>query len=309
MYILLLLLTNLQTFAMEKTYSLTAHYDEFQEVKYGGRYSSDILSNGMTLHLGGSLDRHMGRTRGGTLSNSRNKDPSSSGSSGGLPRWSRREICLLSALVFAAGLCVILGSMLALKFISLDAQQDPQCRQDCQRKRSLLRAARFVQANIDPTIQPCQDFYSFACGGWLRHHSIPEDKLSYGIITAIGEHNEEKLQRLLLEPVRRRGPNSAERKVKEFYRSCINIQEIDKLGSGPMLEVIDSCGGWDLAGAPPGPAGWEREGAPQRPDFNELLYRTQGVYSTAVFFTVTVNVDDKNSSRNAIRVRKRMLGN
>uniref|UniRef100_A0A3Q3WFE6 Uncharacterized protein n=1 Tax=Mola mola TaxID=94237 RepID=A0A3Q3WFE6_MOLML len=270
---------------MEKTYSLTAHYDEFQEVKYGGRYSSDILSNGMTLHLGGSLDH-----------------PNSAGNSGGLPRWSRREICLLSALVFAAGMCVILGSMLALKYISLDAQQDPQCRQDCQRKRSLLRAARFVQANIDPTVQPCQDFYSFACGGWLRRYGIPEDKLSYGIITAIGEHNEEKLQRLLLEPIRRDGPNSAERKVKEFYRSCINIQEIDNLKSGPMTEVIDSCGGWDLVGAPPGAAGWEREGAPKRPDFNELLYRTQGVYSTAVFFSLTVNVDDKNSTRNAIRV-------
>lgn len=287
---------------MEKTYSLTAHYDEFQEVKYGGRYSSDILSNGMTLHLGGSLDRHVGRARGGTWSNGRNRDLSSTSSSGGLPRWSRREICLLSALVFAAGMCVILGSMLALKYISLDAQQDPQCQQDCRRKRSLLRAARFVQANIDPTIQPCQDFYSFACGGWLRRHGIPEDKLSYGIITAIGEHNEEKLQRLLLEPIRRHGPNSAERKVKEFYRSCINIKEIDKLGSSPMTEVLDSCGGWDLVGAPPAAAGWETEGAPQRPDFNELLYRTQGVYSTAVFFSLTVNVDDKNSSRNAIRI-------
>uniref|UniRef100_A0A3Q2Y619 Endothelin converting enzyme like 1 n=1 Tax=Hippocampus comes TaxID=109280 RepID=A0A3Q2Y619_HIPCM len=255
---------------MEKTYSLTAHYDEFQEVKYGGRYSSDILS--------------------------------SASSGGGLPRWSRREICLLSALVFAAGMCVILGSMLALKYISLEAQQDPQCRQDCQRRRVLLRAARFVQANIDPTIQPCQDFYSFACGGWLRRHAIPEDKLSYGIITAIGEHNEEKLQRILLDPIQRREPDSAERKVKEFYRSCVNIQEIDKLGSDPMMEVIDSCGGWDQAGAPPGAAGWEKEGAPQRPDFNELLYRTQGVYSTAVFFSLTVNVDDKNSSQNAIRI-------
>lgn len=290
---------------MEKTYSLTAHYDEFQEVKYGGRYSSDILSNGMTLHLGGSLDRHVGRSsRGGAWSN-KSKDASGGGGGGGskgVPRWSRREICLLSALVFAAGLCVILGSMLALKYISLDSQQDPQCRQDCQRRRALLRAARFVQANVDPTIQPCQDFYSFACGGWLRRHGIPEDKLSYGIITAIGEHNEEKLQRLLLEPVRRRGPASAERKVKEFYRSCIGVQEIDRLGSEPMMEVIDSCGGWDLAGAPPGAAGWETEGAAQRPDFNELLYRTQGVYSTAVFFSLTVNVDDKNSSRNAIRV-------
>uniref|UniRef100_A0A1A8FLU7 Endothelin converting enzyme-like 1 n=1 Tax=Nothobranchius korthausae TaxID=1143690 RepID=A0A1A8FLU7_9TELE len=287
---------------MEKTYSLTAHYDEFQEVKYGGRYSSDILSNGMTLHLGGSLDRHVGRGRGGTWSKNQNRDLSSNSSGSGLPRWSRREICLLSALVFAAGMCVILGSMLALKYISLDAQQDPQCRQDCQRKRTLLRAARFVQANIDPTIQPCQDFYSFACGGWLRRHGIPEDKLSYGIITAIGEHNEEKLHQLLQEPIRRPGPNSAERKVKEFYRACVNIQEIDKLGSNPMTEVLDSCGGWDLVGAPPGAAGWESEGAPLRPDFNELLYRTQGVYSTAVFFSLTVNVDDKNSSRNAIRV-------
>ncbi|XP_077468176.1 endothelin converting enzyme-like 1 [Stigmatopora argus] len=287
---------------MEKTYSLTAHYDEFQEVKYGGRYSSDVLSNGMTLHLGGSLDRHMTCGREGTWANGRNKDATSTSSSGGLPRWSRREICLLSALVFAAGMCVILGSMLALKYISLEAQQDPQCRQDCQRRRILLRAARFVQANIDPTIQPCQDFYSFACGGWLRRHAIPEDKLSYGIITAIGDNNEEKLQRLLLEPIQRRELNSAERKVKEFYRSCVNIQEIDKLGSDPMVEVIDSCGGWDQAGAPPGSAGWEKEGTPQRPDFNELLYRTHGVYSTAVFFSLTVNVDDKNSSRNAIRI-------
>ena len=213
---------------------------------------------------------------------------------------------MLSALVFAAGMCVILGSMLALKYLSLEAQTDPLCRHDCQRRRTLLRAARFVQANIDPTIQPCQDFYSFACGGWLRRHGIPEDKLSYGIITAIGEHNEEKLRRLLLEPVRRRGADSAERKVKDFYRSCMDIREIDALGSLPMSQVIDSCGGWDLvAAAAPGGAGWEDEGAPQRPDFNEMLYRTQGVFSTAVFFSLTVNVDDKNSSRNAIRVSSR----
>ncbi|KAF3848147.1 hypothetical protein F7725_021175 [Dissostichus mawsoni] len=274
---------------MEKTYSLTAHYDEFQEVKYGGRYSSDILSNGMTLSLGGSLDRHTTRGRGGTLSNGETKI------------WEAPA----AAEDFLDG---VVGRYASFRrwflppYISLDAQQDPQCRQDCQRKRSLLRAARFVQSNIDPTIQPCQDFYSFACGGWLRRHGIPEDKLSYGIITAIGEHNEEKMERLLLEPIRRQGIDSAERKVKDFYRSCVNVQEIDKLGSDPMTEVIDSCGGWDMSGAPPKTPGWEREGAPQRPDFNELLYRTQGVYSTAVFFSLTVNVDDKNSSRNAIRI-------
>uniref|UniRef100_A0A9J8B156 Endothelin converting enzyme-like 1 n=1 Tax=Cyprinus carpio carpio TaxID=630221 RepID=A0A9J8B156_CYPCA len=264
---------------MEKTYSLTAHYDDFQEIKYGSRCSSSTLSNGMSL---------VGGAKGGA--------------GGGAPaRWSRREICLLSALVFAAGMCVILGCMLALKFLSLEAQ-DSQCRQDCVKRRSLLRAARFVQGNVDPSVQPCHDFYSFACGGWLRRHGIPEDKLSYGIITAIGEQNQEKLQRLLQAPIRRKEPDSAERKVKEFYRSCINMKEIDRLGAGPMTEVIDSCGGWDLSGAPPGGAGWDSGSAPVRPDFNEMLYKTQAVYSTSVFFSLTVNVDDKNSSRNTIRI-------
>uniref|UniRef100_A0A8C2GBZ7 Endothelin converting enzyme-like 1 n=1 Tax=Cyprinus carpio TaxID=7962 RepID=A0A8C2GBZ7_CYPCA len=284
--------------SMEKTYSLTAHYDDFQEIKHGSRYSSSTLSNGMSLHLGGSLDRGS-RGRSG-----RDKcvGGAGGGAGGGTPaRWSRREICLLSALVFAAGMCVILGCMLALKFLSLEAQ-DSHCRQDCMKRRSLLRAARFVQGNVDPSVQPCYDFYSFACGGWLRRHGIPEDKLSYGIITAIGEQNQEKLQRLLQAPIQRKETDSAERKVKEFYRSCINMKEIDRLGAGPMTEVIDSCGGWDLSGAPPGGAGWDSGSAPVRPDFNEMLYKTQGVYSTSVFFSLTVSVDDKNSSRNAIRI-------
>ncbi|XP_051535461.1 endothelin-converting enzyme-like 1 isoform X2 [Myxocyprinus asiaticus] len=195
--------------AMEKTYSLTAHYDDFQEIKYGSRYSSSTLSNGMSLHLGGSLDRN-GRSRSG-----RDKCVGGASPGSGTPaRWSRREICLLSALVFAAGICVILGCMLALKFLSLETQ-DSQCRQDCVKRRSLLRAARFIQGNIDPSVQPCHDFYSFACGGWLRRHGIPEDKLSYGIITAIGEQNQEKLQRLLQMPVQRKEPGSAERKIDQ----------------------------------------------------------------------------------------------
>ncbi|XP_028818249.1 endothelin-converting enzyme-like 1 isoform X4 [Denticeps clupeoides] len=195
---------------MEKTYSLTAHYDEFQEVRYGGRYSSSTLSNGMSLHLGGSLDRGMSRGQG-----RRRERGLACGTAVQVePRWSRREVCLLSGLVFAAGVCVILGCMLTLKFISTD-KGDAQCSQDCAQRRSLLRASRFVQANIDPTVRPCHDFYTFACGGWLRRHGIPEDKLSYGIITAIGEQNQQKLQRLLLQPVQRHGPNSADRKIDQ----------------------------------------------------------------------------------------------
>ncbi|XP_041323936.1 endothelin-converting enzyme-like 1 [Pyrgilauda ruficollis] len=249
---------------MEKTYSLTAHYDEFQEVKYVSKYQSGTLPNGFALQLGAGAKKRRG----------------------GLPRWSRREVCLLSGLVFAAGLCVILTCMLVLKYLATEG--DSYCLEGCQEKKAFLRASRFLSANMDATIDPCQDFYSFACGGWLRRHGIPEDKLVYGTIGAIAEQNEAKLRALLSRPVRRRARASAERKVKEFFRSCLDRAEIDRLGPRPMLEVIGECGGWD---APP-----------DRRDINELLYKTQGVYSAAVLFSLTVSLDERNTSRYVIRI-------
>uniref|UniRef100_A0A452GJC7 Peptidase M13 N-terminal domain-containing protein n=1 Tax=Gopherus agassizii TaxID=38772 RepID=A0A452GJC7_9SAUR len=259
---------------MEKTYSLTAHYDEFQEVRCASKYNSGTLPNGFNLQLGAGA-----------------KKPRR-----GLPRWTRREICLLSGLVFAAGLCVILGCVLLLKYLAME--RAAYCLEDCQEKKAFVKASLFIANNIDPTIDPCKDFYSFACGSWLHRHSIPEDKLHYGIIATIGEQNEEKLRRLLQRPVRRGSRASAERKVKEFFRSCLDMGEIDRLGPRPMLEVIEDCGGWD------GPA----TGRQARWDFNELLYKTQGVYSTAVLFSLTVNLDDKNSSRYVIRVSEGRQG-
>ncbi|XP_055502179.1 endothelin-converting enzyme-like 1 [Leucoraja erinacea] len=252
---------------METTYSLTAHYDEFQEVKYVNRLSSGTLHSGLNLQLGPRrLER--GGQRGG-------------GGGGG---WKRREVCLLSALVFAAGLCVILGSMLLLKY--LWPASDAGCREEGGRRGGFAKAARLIASNIDASIDPCRDFYSFSCGGWLSRHAIPEDTLSYGTVAAIAHNNRQKLQRLLTQPVRRPHRRSAERKVKQFYRSCTDLGEIERLGAGPLLHIIGQCGGWD--------------GADGR--FRELLYRSQALYSTAAFFSLSVNVDDSNSSRNVIRI-------
>ncbi|KFO30096.1 endothelin-converting enzyme-like 1 [Fukomys damarensis] len=64
------------------------------------------------------------------------------------------------------------------------------------------------------------------------------------------------------------------------------MREIERLGPRPMLEVIADCGGWDSA----------------RWDLNRLLYKAQGVYSAAALFSITVSLDDRNSSRYVIRI-------
>ncbi|XP_013375453.1 PREDICTED: endothelin-converting enzyme-like 1 isoform X1 [Chinchilla lanigera] len=253
---------------MEAPYSMTAHYDEFQEVKYVSRCGAGG-ARGASLPPG--FPRGSGR--------------SGSGARAGLPRWNRREVCLLSGLVFAAGLCAILAAMLALKYLGPGAAGGGACPEGCPERKAFARAARFLSANLDSSIDPCRDFYSFACGGWLRRHAIPDDKLTYGTIAAIGEQNEERLRRLLARPAG--GPGgAAQRKVRAFFRSCLDMREIERLGPRPMLEVIADCGGWDAA----------------RWDLNRLLYKAQGVYSAAALFSLTVSLDDRNSSRYVIRI-------
>ncbi|XP_007964846.3 endothelin-converting enzyme-like 1 isoform X3 [Chlorocebus sabaeus] len=204
---------------MEPPYSLTAHYDEFQEVKYVSRCGAGG-ARGASLPPGFPL----GAARSAT------------GARSGLPRWNRREVCLLSGLVFAAGLCAILAAMLALKYLGPVAAGGGACPEGCPERKAFARAARFLAANLDASIDPCQDFYSFACGGWLRRHAIPDDKLTYGTIAAIGEQNEERLRRLLARPGG--GPGgAAQRKVRAFFRSCLDMREIERLGPRPMLEI------------------------------------------------------------------------
>uniref|UniRef100_A0A8P0TT64 Endothelin converting enzyme like 1 n=1 Tax=Canis lupus familiaris TaxID=9615 RepID=A0A8P0TT64_CANLF len=268
---------------METPYSMTAHYDEFQEVKYVSRCGAGG-ARGASLPPG--FPRGAGR--------------GASGARAGLPRWNRREVCLLSGLVFAAGLCAILAAMLALKYLGPGPAGGGGCSEGCPERKAFARAARFLAANLDASIDPCQDFYSFACGGWLRRHAIPDDKLTYGTIAAIGEQNEERLRRLLARPGG--GPGgAAQRKVRAFFRSCLDMREIERLGPRPMLEVIEDCGGWDLGGGGGG-GGGERPGAAARWDLNRLLYKAQGVYSAAALFSLTVSLDDRNSSRYVIRI-------
>ncbi|XP_017741702.1 PREDICTED: endothelin-converting enzyme-like 1 isoform X1 [Rhinopithecus bieti] len=263
---------------MEPPYSLTAHYDEFQEVKYVSRCGAGG-ARGASLPPGFPL----GAAR------------SAAGARSRLPRWNRREVCLLSGLVFAAGLCAILAAMLALKYLGPVAAGGGACPEGCPERKAFARAARFLAANLDASIDPCQDFYSFACGGWLRRHAIPDDKLTYGTIAAIGEQNEERLRRLLARPGG--GPGgAAQRKVRAFFRSCLDMREIERLGPRPMLEVIEDCGGWDLGGTE------ERPGVAARWDLNRLLYKAQGVYSAPALFSLTVSLDDRNSSRYVIRI-------
>lgn len=68
--------------------------------------------------------------------------------------------------------------------------------------------------------------------------------------------------------------------------------QINSLGPRPMLDLISGMGGWDVLGT------WSEATW----DFNELLYRIQGIQSASVFFSMSIVLDRQNVSKNLIRV-------
>lgn len=62
------------------------------------------------------------------------------------------------------------------------------------------RAASRILQNMDPQREPCDDFYQYACGGWLRHHVIPETNSRYSVFDILRDKLEVILKRELARP-------------------------------------------------------------------------------------------------------------
>lgn len=52
------------------------------------------------------------------------------------------------------------------------------------------RAAARILQNMDPSKEPCDDFYQYACGGWLRRHVIPETSSRYSVFDILRDELE-----------------------------------------------------------------------------------------------------------------------
>uniref|UniRef100_A0A452U103 Membrane metalloendopeptidase like 1 n=1 Tax=Ursus maritimus TaxID=29073 RepID=A0A452U103_URSMA len=113
----------------------------------------------------------------------------------------------------------------------------------CTSPGCVIAAARILQ-NMDPSREPCDDFYQYACGGWLRRHVIPETNSRYSVFDILRDELEVILKGVLENSTAKDRP--AVRKAKMLYRSCMNESVIEKRDSQPLLNILDVMGGWPV---------------------------------------------------------------
>jgi endothelin-converting enzyme/putative endopeptidase len=102
----------------------------------------------------------------------------------------------------------------------------------------------FSAGSVDPTVNPCDDFYQYADGKWLSAHPIPADQAGWGVANPLQLWNETLLRETLEKTSAaegRRTPN--EQKVGDFYYACMDEKGIDahtREWLQPELERIDA---------------------------------------------------------------------
>ncbi len=88
-------------------------------------------------------------------------------------------------------------------------------------------------ANIDPSVKPCEDFFHFASGNWLKNNPIPAAESRWGSFNELADHNNATLRGILNEAVKNstkapKGSNA--QKVGDFYASAMDSAAIDAAG-------------------------------------------------------------------------------
>jgi len=122
--------------------------------------------------------------------------------------------------------------------------------------------------SLDKSVDPCADFYHYACGGWQKNNPIPADQTSWEVYGKLYEDNLNFLRGILEQAAAaKEARDAATQKTGDFYASCMDEAGVEKQGLSSLTP--DFVAIQNIKGA--------RELAP-------LVARLQLAYGTSILF-------------------------
>jgi len=139
-------------------------------------------------------------------------------------------------------------------------------------------------SSMDKSVDPCIDFYTYSCGGWMKNNPIPPDQASWGTYGKLQDENRLQLRSILEEAAKTGAPrNAVTQKIGDYYASCMDETAIEKLGSQPLQPQLQRIAAL--------------QSKEQFADYVASSQYPPSLYGGGTLFTFRSNQDYKDSSQ------------
>lgn len=155
------------------------------------------------------------------------------------------------------------------------------------------KAASRILTAADFSVKPCDNFYEFACGKWMDRNIVPEDKSYHAAFTILRDEVQIIIKGLLENNGTENDIESVS-KARNLYKSCMNIDLIDKRDISVLFPVLEELGGWPVLGNSTG-----GRLTFDNYSLNELFGRLMRYYNSPLI-SMYVYQDYKQNNRNII---------
>lgn len=214
--------------------------------------------------------------------------------------WTSLEKVLTLVLIIFVVITISLASVLIYKQYDIPLIfGNSRHRNDICENQGCVAAAYNILNHVDERVDPCEDFYGYACGNWVRRSFTPPGSSKWTAFHQVSDNNLMILKKVF-EQTRLGGNETAVMfaKVKDYFSACMNKSIVESRGSEPLRNLIQFVGSWAMNDNVSDAGAW----SPESWNFEQALSKIHKLKSMPLFY-MFVSADDRNSSQNIIQVR------